>query len=76
MLPTDRQPMVSVIQGVLDKVTEKWNVHDDKIEERMDLMLQIQRDRLALEQSRLDFECQMAGIKIPAKKTVKKKGWF
>ena len=68
--------MVSVIQGVLDKVTEKWNVHGDKIEECMDLMLQIQCDRLALEQSRLDFERQMAGIKIPAKKTVKNKGWF
>ena len=67
---TGRQPVVTMIEGVLDKVTDKWDKQDDRINERMDTLISLQKQRLDMEREQLAFQRELAGLKA------KKKGWF
>ena len=38
-----RQPIVSVMEDLIEKTTEKWTKTDDKLEQRMDKLLELQQ---------------------------------
>ena len=67
---TGRQPVVHMIEGVLEKVTDKWDKQDDRMNERMDTLITLQRQCLDMEREQLAFQRELAGLKA------KKKGWF
>ena len=68
---TGRQPVVSLMEGVLEKVVDKWNDRDDQMQGNIETLIQLQRDRLHMEQQRLQFEREMAGLKTNNKKSQK-----
>ena len=65
--------MVKELKGCLEEVTTLYKAESTKIDEKVEALLQIQRDRLELERhiqterlqlesDCLDFECQKAGL--------------
>ena len=67
-----RQPVVTLIEDLVERATAKWSKTDEKIENCMDKLLQLQRDRLELEWQHLELKSHLAGLPDP-KKSVSKK---
>ena len=57
-----------MIEDVLERTTDKWTRNDDKMQENIQILLQLQRERLEMEKERLAFKRELAGI--PEKKNV------
>ena len=57
-----RQPVVTLIEDLVDCTTAKWSATDEKIESHMDNLLQLQRERLQLEREHLELKRQLAGL--------------
>ena len=57
-----RQPVVSLIEDLVDRTTAKWSKTDEQIESHMEKLLQLQRDRLELEREHLELKRQLAGL--------------
>ena len=74
-LITGRQPVVTLIEGALSKVGEKWEIQSADISKKMEAMLSLQQARLELDRERLEFEMQKAGLS-PRKKPRKQTGKF
>ena len=55
------------MEGVLEKVVDKWNERDDQMQGNIETLIQLQRDRLNMEQQRLQFERELAGLKTSKK---------
>ena len=64
-----------MIEDLVECTTAKWSKTDEKIESRMDKLLQLQRDRLELEWQHLELKRHLAGVPDP-KKTVSKKSKY
>ena len=72
-----RQPVVALLEDVLERTTSKWDKSDDQMQTRIDTLLQLQRDRLQLEKDRLEFKRQLAGLATADKKhKTSKKGIY
>ena len=56
------------MEGDLEKVVDKWNERDDQMQGNIETLIQLQRDRLNMEQQRLQFEREIAGLKTCKKK--------
>ena len=61
---------MTLIEGALDKATDRLDKRSAQMNEKIDMMLDLQRARLELEQARLDFEREKAGL--PVKKKIEK----
>ena len=57
-----RQPVVSLIESALGRCTADWKEQNSEMNKKLDLMLDLQRQRLLLDQQRLEFEREMAGL--------------
>ena len=57
-----RQPVVQQVKTCFDDVKEMYRSESDRIDNKIDALLQIQRERLELEKERLAFECEKAGL--------------
>ena len=66
-----RKPVVTLIEGALDKATDRLDKRSAQMNEKIDMMLDLQRARLELEQARLDFEREKAGLPVKKKTTRK-----
>ena len=55
-----RQPVVSLIEDLVDRTIAKWSKTDEQIESCMEKLLQLQRDRLELEHEHLELKRQLA----------------
>ena len=56
------------MEGVLEKVVDKWNERDDQMQGNIETLIQLQPDRLNMEQQCLQFERELAGLKTSKKK--------
>ena len=54
--------MVTLIEGALEKVADRWDKQSAEITSNMKMMLELQRAHLELEQACLEFEHQKAGL--------------
>ena len=68
-----RQPVVTLIEGALERTTASWQKENAVYTEKLDSMLQLQHERLQLDRERLEFEHEMAGLKKKAEKATKVK---
>ena len=66
-----RQPVVTLIEGALERTTASWQKDNAVYTEKLDSMLQLQRERLQLDRERLEFEQEMAGLNKKADKSMK-----
>ena len=62
--------MVTIVKGLLESVTDRWEVKDTEMNQRMDTLIQLQRDRLEMDKLQLEFQCELAGM------NKKKKGLY
>ena len=80
---TGRQPVVSMIESALTRCSSDWKEQNAELNTKMDMMLELQKQRLQLDRDCLAFEREMAGLgksegksaNVPAKtpKTRKRK---
>ena len=61
-LISDRQPVVQQVKSCFEDVTALYREESQRIDTKVDALLQIQRERLQLERERLEFEREKAGI--------------
>ena len=54
--------------------TDKWTRNDDKMQENIQILLQLQREHLEMEKERLAFKRELAGIPEKKKRKQPKKG--
>ena len=66
-----RQPVVTLIEGALERTTSSWQKDNAVYTVKLDSMLQLQHERLQLDHERLEFEHEMAGLKKKTDKTMK-----
>ena len=59
-----------MLEGALDKVKSTWECYDDEMV-RMEEIVSLHRQRLEIEQQRLEMESRAAGI-VPVNKSNKK----
>ena len=65
-----------MIEDVLERTTDKWTRNDDKMQENIQILLQLQRERLEMEKERLAFKRELAGIPEKKKRKQPKKGGY
>ena len=53
---------MNVIEGILDKVTTKWDIQDQKMDTCMETLIQLEKQKLELEQHRLQLKRDIAGL--------------
>ena len=53
---------MNVIEGILDKVTTKWDIQDQKMDTRMETLIKLEQQKLELEQQRLQLKRDIAGL--------------
>ena len=70
-----RQPIVSVMEDLIDGTTEKWNKTYDQIERCIDKLLELQQQRLELERQHLALKRELAGLPSTSTGKRAKKGW-
>ena len=56
------QPVIQQVQSCFEDVKILYREESNKIDNKIEALLQIQRDRLELERQRLEFECEKAGL--------------
>ena len=56
------QPVVKQVKSCFDDVKTLYKEESDKIDTKIEALLQIQRDCLELDWQRLEFECEKAGL--------------
>ena len=61
-LTVGRQPVVSMIESAQGRCTADWNEQNAELNTKLDLLLDLQRQRLSLDEKRLEFEREMAGL--------------
>ena len=61
-LTVGRQPVVSMIESALGRCTADWKEQNAELNTKLDLLLDLQRQRLKLDEKRLEFEREMAGL--------------
>ena len=61
-LTVGRQPVVSMIESALGRCTVDWKEQNAEHNTKLDLLLDLQRQRLTLDEKRLEFEREMAGL--------------
>ena len=61
-LTVGRQPVVSMIESALGRCTADWKEQNAELNTKLDLLLDLQRQRLTLDEKRLEFEREMAGL--------------
>ena len=54
--------MVKEVTSCFEDVKTLYKEESNKIDNKIEALLQIQRDRLELEHQRLEFECEKAGL--------------
>ena len=54
--------MVQQVKSCFDDVTTLYREESEKIDNKVEALLQIQRERLELERERLEFEREKAGL--------------
>ena len=54
--------MVQQVKTCFDEVTTLYREESEKIDTKVEALLQIQRERLQLERERLEFEREKAGL--------------
>ena len=47
----------------MDKLSEKWDKQETEHNARVDLLIELQHDRLKMEQEALQFKKELAGLK-------------
>ena len=58
-----------MIESALSRCSADWKEQNADMNKKLDLMLDLQKQRLLLDQQRLDFERQMAGLAKEKAKT-------
>ena len=53
---------MNVIEGILDKVTTKWDILDQKMDTHMETLIKLEKQKLELEQQRLQLKRDIAGL--------------
>ena len=53
---TARKPVVQQVQMLMDSYKEDFKQSDDRLDGKIDMLIQLQRDHLALEREKLAFE--------------------
>ena len=61
-LTPGRQPVVTMIEAALGRCSDDWKAQNTEINTKLDMMLELQKQRLELDRARLEFERQMAGL--------------
>ena len=61
--------MVSMIESALHRCSADWKLQNAELNTKMDLMLNLQEQRLQLDRERLEFEREMAGLPKSKPKT-------
>ena len=56
--------MVQMVEGIMDKLSEKWEKQETEHNAHVDLLIELQRDRLKMEQEALQFQKELAGLKV------------
>ena len=51
-----RQPVVCVIESALDRCTNDWKEQNAEMNGKLDMLLDLQRQRIKLDEERLQFE--------------------
>ena len=46
----------------MEEVRQEFKSQDDRIDSKIESLIQIQKERLALEREHLQFECERAGL--------------
>ena len=54
--------MMQQVKSVMDEVVSEFKVQDNKIDAKIDSLLDIQREHLKLEREHLQFEREKAGL--------------
>ena len=57
-----RQPVVTLIEDLVDCTTANWSKTDEQIESCIEKLFQLQRDQLELEHEHLELKRQLAGL--------------
>ena len=55
--------MVQMVEGIMDKLSEKWDKQETEHNACVDLLIELQRDRLKMEQEAVQFKKELAGLK-------------
>ena len=55
--------MVLMVEGIMDKLSEKWDKQETEHNAHVDLLIELQHDRLKMEQEALQFKKELAGLK-------------
>ena len=63
-----------MIEGALSRCTDEWKGQNQEIFNKLDVMLELQKQRLELDRQRLQFEREMAGLKKQSAPRKRKKG--
>ena len=55
------------VKSCFDDVTEVFKEENSRLDAKIDVLIQLQQDRLSLERDRLNFECEKAGLPVRGK---------
>ena len=52
-----------MVEGIMDKLSEKWDKQETEHNAHVNLLIELQHDRLKMEQEALQFKKELAGLK-------------
>ena len=61
-----RQPVFQQMQGLVNEVKEQWKSESDKIDSKLDTLIQLEREKLQLEREKLEMERIKLGLNKPS----------
>ena len=57
-----RQPVIQELRSVLSEAREDWKLESQKLEDKFDEIIKLQREKLDLEREKLEFEREKLGL--------------
>ena len=55
--------MVQMVEGIIDKLSDKWDQQETEHNARIDLLIELQCDQLQMEKDTLAFKRELAGLR-------------
>ena len=52
-----------MVEGIIEKLSDKWDQQESEHNAHIDLLIELQRDRLRMEKETLAFKKELAGLK-------------
>ena len=53
------------MKGMLEEVKDQWKSESDKIDKKLETLIQLEHEKIQLEREKLEFECWKAGYSKP-----------